>query len=632
MALAAMAAACGSVPNDPGDRLFPPAGVIRGTVFYEGPHPCSRGGHIVGNAIVVAFDRRNPPPPRGVASTPVNFADVTGDRLFASEPRYAGEDAPYCPADHGFTDLVRVSADFAIAPLAGGSYELHAFFDYTGDFLPEFKFRDEPVKGDSAGGFVDTLDALAPGNAGNPDYKPRFLPVDVGIPRPLSAGAAGLPGAIPSYDIPGQGFVADNVTVTIGTRVTTTRPYFYAQGESAQIDSVSAPPTLTASVLQSSDQPGNLAQEPDALESASDPRAPHYLPVLTIPQDLQVLAPPDDYPPTPAEALQFEASFPRLRLPWGVPDRELGVAKDPGQPFHMQIAPVAIGGGFLVWQDAALDPGTHAYVPEQIAEGGQIPSLWPLLVLTKLVDDYAPSVGGAFHNVDPASTIAQGDPLSPVIVMQGITLAAARDPTRPDTLLETAADAASGSLFDAAAHTPSVARQDHLTVLLRPSVICFDTLFDPANPDKRGTLVTPYLTGPSADVPSHLARPILPADLLSRDVKDREPLAGIVRSIVQGCLPRGRYAMNLIYPSGQAWTVPNEAGACSGSEGPTAYASDPVASTCAAKPRPILYSQGNRAVVEVVAARDPTNCQPDGPPDKVPPVPLVCLPRTPSPP
>ena len=37
---------------------------------------------------------------------------------------------------------------------------------------------------------------------------------------------------------------------------------------------------------------------------------------------------------------------------------------------------------------------------------------------------------------------------------------------------------------------------------------------------------------------------------------------------VQGCLPQGRYAMNLVYGTGQAWSDPNEAGVCAASELP----------------------------------------------------------------
>ena len=39
-------------------------------------------------------------------------------------------------------------------------------------------------------------------------------------------------------------------------------------------------------------------------------------------------------------------------------------------------------------------------------------------------------------------------------------------------------------------------------------------------------------------------------------------------TVVEGCLPQGIYAMNLVYGSGQAWSVPNEAGVCAASEKP----------------------------------------------------------------
>src|ERR1700682_2001234 len=85
--------ACESVPVDDqrsDNRLFPARGVIRGTVSYSGPHPCSRDGHIVGDAILLVFDAKTPPPPTGLANTAVNFMAVSGDRLFANEPRHPG--------------------------------------------------------------------------------------------------------------------------------------------------------------------------------------------------------------------------------------------------------------------------------------------------------------------------------------------------------------------------------------------------------------------------------------------------------------------------------------------------------------------------------------------------------------
>jgi hypothetical protein len=89
-----------------------------------------------------------------------------------------------------------------------------------------------------------------------------------------------------------------------------------------------------------------------------------------------------------------------------------------------------------------------------------------------------------------------------------------------------------------------------------------------------------------------------------------------VREIKQGCLPKGRYAITLVYPTGQAWTVPNEIGGCAPSEG--VVVSTSAVPACSAKPRPVLLSQGARAVLEIVGAQDPSVCDAN-------PVPDACL-------
>src|SRR5690606_27055947 len=118
--LAVAGMACGPVPVDDernDRRLLAPRGVIRGTVTYVGPRPCSRDGHIVGNAILLVFDRRNPPPPDGVATSTVNFVAVPGDVLFRNEPRSVGGEL-FCP---GGSTTITASASFTVAPLDGGS-------------------------------------------------------------------------------------------------------------------------------------------------------------------------------------------------------------------------------------------------------------------------------------------------------------------------------------------------------------------------------------------------------------------------------------------------------------------------------------------------------------------------------
>jgi hypothetical protein len=635
------AVACGSVPDDPGARLFAPAGVIRGTVLYQGPRPCSRDGHIVGNAILLVFDRRNPPPPAGLANTAVNFADVTGDVLFANEPRYTGSDT-YCPADHGFHETITVSAPFEISPLVGGSYMIEAFFDYTGDFLPTFKFRNLPERGDIAGGYLDTADAQKAINVGNPNYTPKFLPVDIGIPQPLpDLGKNPPPSPIPNYTVPASGFVADNVTVSIGLALPIARPYFYPQGGAVSLDSNQKLTVAYGSNDQSSDAPAKNPV-PGALE---DPNDPHHA----------------DFPPTQQEVNLFESKFPHLKLVGGLPSadgfnnvNEQAIAIDPSNPFHFQLPKT--GGTFFVWQNA-INPTGDKYVFQDIPEG-QIPYLWPLVVLNKLVDDppappgCQPGVDCSYHTLDPASLTAQGDLNNPVIILQGITLlgdqctkdnpcANMSAPPQPESIYWTALDAnplgqalGATALVDAQGQPVKFA-QDHVSVLLRPSVICFDSLFDATNPDKRGTLVTPAIVGTSADLPMGKPNtPIVPPSLLTSTDPTIASVANLVKDVKVGCLPTGRYAINLVYPDGQAWTVPNEAGACSGSEGETTYDDESGLQkgqkgqtlSCTIKPRPVLYSQGNRAVVEIVPAKDPGVCEGVPGPGHPGAVPSVCMP------
>jgi hypothetical protein len=616
LAVGALLLSCGSIPDDPGPRIFPPAGVIRGTVVYQGPHPCSRNGHIVGNAVVLVFDRRNPPPPKGLANTAPNFGDVTGDTLFANEPRYARDDQKYCPLDKGNQEMITASGSFEIAPIAGGSYELQAFFDYTGDWLPEFKIRNLPERGDIAGGYIDTADALSPGNVDNANFQPRFIPVNVGNPQPLGSAGAGVPDAIPNYAIPESGFVTDNVTVTVGVALPFTRPYFYATGGNFD------PMTGAYTATQSSTQPA-AAPIPGALENPNVQSELYYMPILTIPQDIQVLAPPQGMIPAPGDVNKFQASFPALQLKYEgtAPASEVAKAIDPAQPFHMQVSPV---GGLGVWANSVKVGGM--FEDQLIPEGNNVPLFWPLVVLNKLVDD-KPS-GGNYHPIDPASLTPQGDPNTPVVILQGITLSARSTPA--DTLFgaglpEVLSMPGAPAYVDPnnGAPKPLPPPQDHVTALLRPSVICFNSLFDATNPDKRGILVAPYLTGPAADGSG--VHDIVPSDLLTNPDPKRQKVNGQISKIVQGCLPKGRYAINLVYPDGQAWTVPNEAGACSGTEGATDYRT----LSCTLKQRPVLLSQGTRAVVEIVGPNNPQNCT--NAPGAVPPTPAQCLPPTPQP-
>ena len=526
--------ACGDVPVDTGSGLIAPTGVIRGTVVYQGPHPCSSGGHIVGNAILLFFDQDNPPPPAGLATTAVNFGVVTGDVLFANEPRWTGTDV-YCPSQHGITDTLTASAPFAVSPFGAGTYILQAFFDYTGDFLPTFKFRNLPEAGDIGGGYIDTTAAQQ--HLGDVNYIPDFLPIAVGVP---AVGADG--GAI--LAMPQAGFVADDITVTMGEVLPLARPYFYPSG---------------------SDAPAGSSQPTPANPSGN----PDYVPVVQMPQDLHVDAPPAS--PSAQTVMTFQSKFPLAKLLSGVPAKEATLATEASQPFHFQLGSAAPPYKALnLWATGELIP-----------EGNLVPALYPLVVFSRLVDD-------PMHTLDPQSLMSQGSATAPIVIVEGITLGA------QDSILD--------MILNPPPSAPGpTTLSDHVSVLVRPTVLCID----PTQVGRAATLVTPFLTGPSAD-PSEMVppggKPLFDPKGVAAALA---PTFGAV-TIKQGCLPQGRYAMNAVYPSGQAWTVPNETGSCAAAEGTLDESTTPP--TCSGNGRTVLYSQGTRAVLEITAAQSAATC------------------------
>lgn len=128
------------------------------------------------------------------------------------------------------------------------------------------------------------------------------------------------------------------------------------------------------------------------------------------------------------------------------------------------------------------------------------------------------------------ATNQQAQP-SPAVVIQGINLGKKGE---------------FSSLLSASAKPTSV---DELTIAIRPTSICLD----PLDSLKTVYAVTPSLTARNGETlakPEEI-EPKLAAQLGRPNVK-----------LIRGCLPRGKYQMNLVYATGQAWTVPNEAGAC----------------------------------------------------------------------
>lgn len=260
-------------------------------------------------------------------------------------------------------------------------------------------------------------------------------------------------------------------------------------------------------------------------------------------EDPRNIVVPSDYQLTEfsvADPVATEASFVRLVLGAGVPADEQDPAR--GNPFYFPQNPSL----FHSRQDVNLDGMID--VNDSIPESSLIPALLPLGVLTRL---------------------EEGNDLSaqrPSVILQGVTLL--------DNLLLTAS--APVDLADA---------RDELLLALRPAVLCIDTL----DPSKDAVLVNTH--------PDDLAGNVLIPDPAPLEARLSEQFGRPVR-IEYGCLPEGRYAMNLVYATGQAWTVPNEAGICAPAE---ADGGD----TCGVRPK--LRSQNT--VVTIGPPTDPSYCE-----------------------
>lgn len=204
------AAACLDAPVK---NEVPPAGVLRGSFLYTGPPPCTEGGHVVGQAVLLVFDERLLPPPEGLATRSARIKVIPGQELFAEVAKhlpYAPDGARVCPATGtGTPSPVVASAPWDLSPLEGGAYQIRAFYDYDGDFHPAFRFANLPTLGDVTGGaFADVASAFR--------GQPSFARIEVG-----SRDAAG------AYVVPPTGVLVDNVTVAVALPQSVQRPYFY---------------------------------------------------------------------------------------------------------------------------------------------------------------------------------------------------------------------------------------------------------------------------------------------------------------------------------------------------------------------------------------------------------------------
>jgi hypothetical protein len=471
----------------PLDAFGGPAGALRGAVTYAGPPPCTRGGRIIGTAVLFAFDETALPPPEGFGLRPAGLAVVDGEELFAGVRGALAFDPQggiACPPP-GAASVI-VTAPWSIAPLPGGVYQVRGFYDYDGDFHPAFSVLNLPSRGDVAGGAIDNpAEALS----GAP---PRFRRVPLGDVTGSGARRIGETGA-----------VVEGVAVTLALPLPLERPLF-----------------RVSEVL---DAAGVLA--PSTPEVVADLPADYRLQTFDA-----------------ADPAATEASFVRMIVTAGVAASETTAAS--ASPFFMPVA----GASFLLTREDTNRDGKRDRA-DHIPETPLLPSLAPLGLLARIED-------GAGLRLQT----------SPTVVMQAVTL---RD-----------------DLIGTATSPPDVSEQrDSLTLALRPAALCVA-----AEPARDIVILLTHATDAGN-------RPL---------VEDPQALEAAVGArfgrkarLVYGCLPEGRYATSLVYETGQAWTLPNEAGVCAAGEAPT---EDGLA--CGARPR--LSSQA--ALVRVGAARDPAYC------------------------
>jgi hypothetical protein len=496
--LAALVSCTVPMDNSRNDqRQVPARGAIRGTILYEGPRPCSRGGKIVGSAVVLVYPKASLPAPFSARTRPVNFTVVSGEDLFPNEPRYTGSDAS-CPSQ---SELISVSAGFAISPMDAGEYVVTSFYERAGNFLPSFTTHNQPEGGDILGGYMDVEKTRA------------------GVtPPPFFAVVIGNPDSSGVLKIPDRGFVADSILVSLFQRTPFVRPIFHPSSSSS----------------------------PGAGASFENPSGnEEYVPVVTMTQDHRTLAFPQTVSKASMDAL--EKSYVSLRLSYGLPD---GIESDAALalPFNFDINGRA---GFSVFRAGGSLP-----------EVASAPSLWPTGGFARLVSD-------PMHLADPQGLKRSG---SKAILFRAITLL-------DDSLF--------GTTTALAPALPARAPKDHLSLLIRPHAICLPEGGGP------GVLVTPHRTGRSADTSGGVDKPLFDDAALIADTQ------GLANEVRIACLPMGRYAITLAYPTGQTWATPNESGSCAESEGA------PTNGVCQSKPRPVLTSQGTRAVLEIIAPTTP---------------------------
>lgn len=219
----------------------------------------------------------------------------------------------------------------------------------------------------------------------------------------------------------------------------------------------------------------------------------------------------------------MDKAFIRITMTAGVPPEEIDAAAQ--SPFFMPVKNPAAS-IYMTVEDANRDGVVDN--KDTVPESALVPSLYPLSVFSKLL----------------TGEVLRGQ-TKPRVVMQGLTLFQGIGPT-----------IGKGPTPDPNDPTKFVVPQSfepEIVVALRPAAICVD----PDDSSKPGVLVLSRQKAKNGAV-------ILADENVVKQGLQRQ--FGRPFDVVYGCLPQGNYAMNLVYPTGQAWTLPNEAGVCAEGE------------------------------------------------------------------
>ncbi|MFO0677566.1 MAG: hypothetical protein U0169_13605 [Polyangiaceae bacterium] len=310
--------ACGDTPTR---NALRPTGVIEGAFAYEGPLPCTQGGTVVGNAVLLLFDLRALPPPDGLGVRASRIVVVPGETLFASEKARLPSNANgsrACPDPSSPANRVSVTSPFEFGGVEVGVYQLRAFYDLDGDFHPSFRYSNLPTLGDVAGGALTNAAAAAAG------ARPVYREIVVG--QPDGKGAIVMPP---------EGSRISGISVVAGRTLPFQRPFLH-------VERATLPPGAT---------------EGDAREDEAPTR-------VRVPADFLVRS---------AAVTDLQANLVALRLTTGVRADETDAAR--GAPFFL---PIDSPGALLSYwvdsnRDGKVDDADH--VPGSTAAKSVAPAI-----------------------------------------------------------------------------------------------------------------------------------------------------------------------------------------------------------------------------------------------------------------